>query len=120
MNKLTRKEEELMMILWEMGKGFVKDMLEKYPDPKPHYNTVSTLVRVLQDKGFIDHKQYGNTHEYFPTISKEEYRRHFIKYVIQDYFNNSYQDVVTYFVKEKDIKAEELEGIIKMMKKRKQ
>ena len=119
MNKLTRKEEELMMILWEMEKGFVKDMLEKYPDPKPHYNTVSTLVRVLQEKGFIDHRQYGNTHEYYPLISKEEYRRHFIRYVIQDYFNNSYEDVVAYFVEENKLNTEELEGIIRMMKQKK-
>lgn len=119
MNKLTRKEEELMMILWEMGKGFVKDMLEKYPEPKPHYNTVSTLVRVLQDKGFIDHRQFGNTHEYYPVVSKDEYRRHFIRYVIQDYFNNSYQDVVTYFVEEENIGKEELEGIIRMMNHKK-
>ena len=119
MNKLTRKEEELMMILWEIGKGFVKDMLEQYPEPKPHYNTVSTLVRVLQEKGFIDHRQFGNTHEYYPLVSKEEYRRHFIKYVIQDYFNNSYEDVVAYFVEEKNLKTEELEGIIRMMKQKK-
>ena len=120
MIKLTRKEEELMKILWEINKGFVKDILSRYPDPKPHYNTVSSLVRLLQDKGFIGHKEYGNTHEYFPMVSKEEYRKHFIKYVIQDYFDNSYRNVVTYFVEEKNIKPEELEGIIKLMRNKNQ
>lgn len=119
MNKLRRKEEVQMMILWEMGKGFVKDILEEYAEPKPHYNTVSTLVRVMQEKGFIDHRQFGNTHEYYPVISKEQYRRHFIRYVIQDYFNNSYEDVVAYFVEEKNLITEELEGIIRMVKHKK-
>lgn len=119
MNKLTRKEEELMQILWRMGKGFIKDILERYPDPKPHYNTVSTLVRLLQDKGFIGHREFGNTHQYYPIISKEKYRKSFIKNVIKDYFDNSYRNVVTYLVEENKIRPEELDEIIRLIKNRK-
>lgn len=120
MNKLTRKEEELMQILWDIKKGFVKDILDKYPDPKPHYNTVSSIVRLLQDKGFIGHQEYGNTHEYYPKVTREEYRKSFMKNVIRDYFDNSYKSVVAYFVKEKKIKPEELDEIIRLIKDKKQ
>ena len=73
MEKLTSKEEQAMRVLWEAGKGFVKDLLEIHPHPKPHYNTLSSLVRLLEEKGYVGHKAYGNTHEYYPLISKEEY-----------------------------------------------
>jgi len=107
-----------MQILWNLQKGFVKDILDRYPDPKPHYNTVSSIVRLLQDKGFIGHKEYGNTHEYFPRVSREEYRKSFMKNVISDYFDNSYRNVVTFFVEEKKIKPEELDKIIRLIKNR--
>ena len=116
MHKLTRKEEELMKILWKLKKAFVKEIVDLYPDPKPHYNTISSLVRLLQEKGVIGFTQYGNTYEYFPLISREEYRRLFMKQVISDYFDNSYQNAVAFFVKEKGLKAEELEEILKMIK----
>lgn len=120
MNKLTRKEEELMQILWDIKKGFVKEILDKYPDPKPHYNTVSSIVRLLQDKDFIGHQEYGNTHEYYPKVTREEYRKSFMKNVIRDYFDNSYKNVVAYFVEEKKIKPEELDEIIRLIKDKKQ
>jgi BlaI family transcriptional regulator, penicillinase repressor len=116
MKKLTRKEEEVMKILWKLEKAFVKDILEKYGDPKPHYNTISSLVRLLQDKGIIGYTQYGNTYEYYPLISKEEYRRTFMKQVVSDYFDNSYKSAVAFFVKEKGLSSEELEELIKMIK----
>jgi BlaI family transcriptional regulator, penicillinase repressor len=115
-HKLTKKEEELMKILWRLKKAFVKDIVELYPDPKPHYNTVSSLVRLLQDKGMIGFTQYGNTYEYFPLVSREEYRKLFMKQVISDYFDNSYQNAVAFFVKEKGLKPEELEDILRMIK----
>ena len=115
MKKLTRKEE-VMKILWKLEKAFVKDIIEKYDDPKPHYNTVSSLVRLLQDKGIVGYKQYGNTYQYFPLISKEEYRRSFMKQVVSDYFDNSYKSAVAFFVKEKGLSANELEELIKMIK----
>ncbi len=119
MKKLTRKEEELMKILWKLEKAFVKDMVEQYPDPKPHYNTVSSLVRLLQDKGVIGYTQYGNTYQYHPLISKEEYRGSFMKQVVTDYFDNSYKSAVAFFVKEKNLTDDEIEELIKIIKEKK-
>jgi len=119
MKKLTRKEEELMKILWRLEKAFVKDIVEKYPDPKPHYNTISSLVRLLQDKGVIGYTQYGNTYQYHPLISKEEYRRSFMNQIVTDYFDNSYKSAVAFFVKEKGLSDEEIEDLIKLIKDRK-
>ena len=116
MKKLTRKEEEVMKILWKLEKAFVKDIIEEYDDPKPHYNTVSSLVRLLQDKGIIGFKQYGNTYEYFPLVTKEEYRKTFMKQVVNDYFDNSYKSAVAFFVKEKGLSPAELEELIKLIK----
>ena len=118
MKKLTRKEEEVMKILWDLEKAFVKDIIAQYPDPKPHYNTISSLVRLLQEKGIVGYKQYGNTYEYFPLISKEDYRRPFMKQVVKDYFDNSYKNAVAFFVKEKGLSKEEMEELIKMIKEK--
>ena len=119
MKKLTRKEEEVMKILWKLEKAFVKDIVEEYDDPKPHYNTVSSLVRLLQDKGIVGFTQFGNTYEYFPLMTKEEYRGTFMKQVISDYFDNSYQNAVAFFVKEKGLTPAELEELVKMIKDQK-
>jgi predicted transcriptional regulator len=119
MKKLTRKEEEVMKILWKLEKAFVKDIIDQYDDPKPHYNTVSSLVRLLQDKGVVGFTQYGNTYQYFPLMTKEEYRRTFMKQVVSDYFDNSYKSAVAFFVKEKGLSPEELEELIKMIKDQK-
>jgi len=116
MKKLTRKEEEVMKILWKLEKAFVKDIVEEYDDPKPHYNTISSLVRLLQDKGIIGFTQYGNTYEYFPLMSKEDYRQTFMKQVVSDYFDNSYKSAVAFFVKEKGLSPAELEELIKLIK----
>lgn len=117
MKRLTRREEELMKILWEMGRGFVKDILARYPKPIPHYNTVSSLIRTLQEKKVIGFKQYGNTYEYFPLVSKEEYRSAFMKLVIRDYFDNSYKNAVSFFIQDHNMKPDELDEIIKLIKK---
>jgi len=117
MKKLTRKEEELMKILWKLKKAFVKDLIAEYPDPKPHYNTISSLVRLLQDKGLIGFRSYGNTYEYFPLLSREDYRKTFMSQVVKDYFDNSYQNAVAFFVKEKELTAEQLEELIRLIKK---
>jgi predicted transcriptional regulator len=119
MKKLTRKEEELMKILWKLEKAFVKDIVELYPNPKPHYNTISSLVRLLQDKGVIGFTQYGNTYQYFPLISKEEYRRSFMSEVVTDYFDNSYKSAVAFFVKEKGLSDEEIDELVKLIKNQK-
>ena len=88
-----------MQVLWKMEKGFVNDILEQFPEPKPAYNTVSTIVRILEKKGFIDHKAYGKTHEYFPAVSKESYTKDVMGGVMKNYFNDSLKQMVSFFCK---------------------
>jgi predicted transcriptional regulator len=118
--QLTKREEDLMKILWEAGKGFVKDLLKQHPDPKPHYNTFSTIIRGLEDKGFVAHNSYGNSHEYYPSISKEEYRKMSIKNMVVDYFGSSYKNVVSFFVKEEKINVDDLKELIKLIENKNQ
>lgn len=119
MEKLTAKEEEIMQVLWKLDRTFVKDMLPYFSDPPLHYNTVSTIVRNLEEKGFVGHKTYGNTHEYYPIISKEAYQNGFVlKRVVADYFDNSYKSLVSYFAQNEKISADELREILNMIEKR--
>lgn len=104
-----------MQILWKIGKGFVKDLLEHFDEPKPAYNTVSTIVRILQEKGFVAHKAYGRTHEYYPLISKSEYSKSHLTNFVNDYFSSSFQNMVSFFAKEKRISVREMEEIMKIM-----
>lgn len=115
MRELTRAEEQVMQVLWKIEKGFVKDILEHFNDPKPAYNTVSTIVRILQEKGFVDHKAYGRTHEYFPVVSRDEYSRSHLKTFVKDYFSNSFESMVSFFASEKGITVKEMEEIMKIM-----
>jgi len=115
MKKLTRKEEEIMKILWQIKEGFVKDIIAQFPDPKPHYNTTSSLVRLLEEKGFIGHKTYGNTHQYFPVVAKLVYRKSFIKDVVKDYFDNSYKQTVSLFIEEEKLSKQDLDELIKLI-----
>jgi BlaI family transcriptional regulator, penicillinase repressor len=115
MRELTRAEEEVMQVLWKIKKGFVKEILGHFDEPKPAYNTVSTIVRILQDKGFVSHKAYGHTHEYFPVISKDEYSRMHLKTFIKDYFSSSFGNMVSFFAREKGITIKEMEEIMKIM-----
>jgi BlaI family penicillinase repressor len=115
MRELTRAEEQVMQILWKIRKGFVKDILEHFDDPRPAYNTVSTIVRILQDKGFVNHKVYGRTHEYFPVVSKDEYSRSHLKSFVKDYFSNSFRKMVSFFASEEDLSVKEMEEIMKIM-----
>ncbi len=117
MVKLTKAEEQVMKILWEMEEGLVKDMIEKFPQPKPAYNTVSTVIRVLEKKGFVSHKAYGNTYLYFPVIPKEEYARvHFMDFM-KEYFNDSFPKMAAFFAREKNIDLSEMEDILRMTEK---
>lgn len=118
MQKLTNKEEEIMHILWKLEKAFVKDVLAEITDEKPHYNTLSTIIRNLEDKGYVGHTAYGNTHQYFPLVSKEEYRKGFMSNAIENYFNNSYKSMISFFAKEEKISAEELREILNMIEKK--
>ena len=115
MRELTRAEEQVMQVLWKLKKGFVKDILEYFEDPKPAYNTISTIVRILQDKGFVDHKAYGRTHEYYPIVSKDEYSKSHLSNFINDYFSNSFGKMVSFFAREKQISLKEMEEIMKIM-----
>ncbi|MBA7547008.1 hypothetical protein ES705_39410 [subsurface metagenome] len=106
-----------MKILWDLEKGFVKDIIEKIPDPKPAYNTVSTIVRILERKGFVSHKAYGKTHEYYPVILKDEYSKAHMKNFVNSYFSNSFEKMVSFFAREKSISLHEMEDIMKIMEK---
>ena len=109
MKELTRAEEQIMHVLWEIEKGLVKDILDRLPDPKPAYNTVSTIVRILERKGFVDHEAFGKTHQYFPRITLNEYRRGFLKSFVNRFFGNSYQEMVSFFASDRKITIQELE-----------
>jgi BlaI family penicillinase repressor len=115
--ELTKAEEQVMQILWQLKEGIVKDVLEKMPEPKPAYNTVSTVIRVLEGKGFIDHKAYGNSHVYFPIISGDDYKKFTFDKMMSNYFSNSYQSLVSFLVKEKNMSLQELEEITQLAEK---
>jgi predicted transcriptional regulator len=117
MKRLTRKEEEAMKVLWKARKGFLKELIDIHPGPKPHYNTFSSIIRVLEEKGYIGHKAYGKNHEYFPLVTKEEYRKIYMKEVVSDYFGSSYKNVVNFFINEKKLSAGDLKKIIKIIEK---
>jgi len=110
---LTRAEEEVMQILWEIEKGMVHDLLEKFSEPKPAYNTVSTIIRILEQKGFVGHKAYGRTHEYFPVISKTAYTKSSFRGFMTNYFGNSYKSLASFFTTDGKLSIRELEEIQK-------
>jgi predicted transcriptional regulator len=119
MKHLTNREEEIMEIFWEKGSMYVNDVIELLKGTKPHYNTISTIVRGLEDKGFVGHKQYGNTYLYFAVISREEFSKDSIKILVNKYFNTSYASVVSMFVEEKKITPEEIQELIRQVESRK-
>ena len=115
MKELTKAEEQVMHVLWDLSKAFVKDIIEKMPNPKPAYNTVSTIVRILETKGFIDHKAYGKTHEYFPIVSRQKYTQFYLNNMVKGYFDGSITSLVSFFAKENTLKANELEELMKKL-----
>ena len=115
MKELTKAEEQIMHILWELDEAFVKDIISKLPKPKPAYNTVSTIVRILEKKGFVAHKAYGKTHEYYPLIYKEDYTKVHMNSFVKNYFSNSFEQMVSFFAKEKSLTVNEMEEILKIM-----
>ena len=116
MKNLTKAEEQIMQVLWKIQSGFVKDILEQLPEPKPAYNTVSTIVRILEKKGFVSHKAFGKTHQYYPVVARDEYKEVYLKNFMENYFSNSYQEMVSFFAKHEDLSITELEEIMKMIK----
>lgn len=117
---LTKAEERIMKILWKINKGFINDILEYFPDPKPPYNSVSTIVRVLVKKEIVSFKKYGNTYEYFPLITKEEYRKGQMGRLLKDYYNNSLKQVVNFFSENKNLDVNEVDEVMKMLEEIKQ
>lgn len=115
MKELTKAEEQVMQILWMKEKAFVKEIIEELPDPKPAYNTVSTIVRILETKGFVDHEAFGKTHRYFPTVSKQNYTQFFMKRVVREYFDSSLREMVSFFADNQSMSAKELEEILNLI-----
>ena len=120
MQKLTNKEEEIMHILWKLKKAFVKEVMAEISEDQPHYNTLSTIVRNLEEKGFVSHNAFGNTHQYYPIVSLEDYRKRFMNTAIDNYFNSSYKNMVSFFAKEEKISAAELREILTMIENQKE
>ena len=115
MKHLTNREEEIMDIFWQKESVFVKDIIDELPEPKPHYNTISTIVRGLEEKGFVGHEQFGNTYRYFAIISREEFSKNSIKNLVGKYFDKSYSSVVSMFVEEEKISVEEIKALIRQV-----
>ena len=115
MKELTKAEEQIMQILWRIGKGYVNDVLEYFPEPKPAYNTVSTFIRILEKKGVVDYEVFGKAHRYYPLISKKEYARFTMKQMLSGYFSNSYKQMVSFFANENDLSIKEMEEIRQLM-----
>jgi len=111
MKELTRAEEEVMQVLWRLRKAFVKDVVEEFPDPKPAYNTISTIIRILEKKGFVSHQAYGKTHQYYPLVARDDYKKKFLKSFMKRYFGGSLQEMVSFFASDRDIGLEELEQL---------
>ena len=112
MKDLSPKEEEVMRYFWDNGALFVKQLVEMYPEPKPHFNTLSTYVRSLEDKGFLSHESLGTTYRYFTVITEEEYRNRTLKNVVKKYFDNSYLNVVSSLIKEENISVDEIRQLL--------
>ncbi len=119
MERLTKAEEPVMQLLWKLKKAFVKDIIEQMPAPKPPYNTVSSIIRILEEKGMVDHHTYGKTHQYFPLISKIEYSQKLFKYLMSDYLEGSYSRLMSFIVEDKALSKEEIKELKKLINKKK-
>lgn len=115
MKELTKAEEQIMQILWDLEKAYVKDVLEQLPEPKPAYNTVSTIIRILESKGVVAYEVHGKSHKYYPTITKESYRNMATERLMSNYFDNSVENMISYFVNENKLNLDDVDGILKMI-----
>ena len=116
MIKLAKREEQIMQVYWELGKAFIKEVIPHLPDPKPHYNSVATIVKILEEKGFLGHDSVGNVYRYFPIITRDDYQKHAMKDIVSQYFDNSYPRMLAFFAKEQNLTEDELKEILKMIK----
>ena len=120
MKQLTKAEEEVMQVLWKLERANVAALIKELPEPKPAYNTVSTIVRILEDKGFVDHEKVGKGHVYYPLVKKADYSNQSINKLVNGYFQGSFQSMVSFFMKKNDISLSELEEIMKRIKEEEQ
>jgi BlaI family penicillinase repressor len=119
MVKLAKREEQIMQVFWDLKKAFIRDIIPLLPEPKPHYNSVATIVKILEDKGFLEHETVGNMHCYSPIISREKYQKFALKDIVSQYFDNSYPRMLAFFAKEQNLTAKELNEIVKIIKSEK-
>ena len=115
-SQLTKAEEQVMQFLWDLEKAFLKDILELFPEPKPHTNTVSTILKVLKDKDFVDYEVFGRQHQYFPLVSKEKYSGKSMKSLVKNYFEGSYKNAVSFLVEKNEMSVEDLEILLNELK----
>lgn len=113
---LTKAEEQIMQILWDLQKGFLKDILERFPEPKPHTNTVATLLKILAEKEFVNYNLIGRQHEYYPLVSKEQYSKRSLKGLVKNYFGGSYSDAVSFLVEKNEMSIKDLEMLLNELK----
>lgn len=117
MKTLTKAEEQVMQVIWKIKEGFIRDIMDAMPAPKPHQNTVATILKILADKEFIGIKIFGRQHQYYPLISKEAYSKAFMKTLVKSYFGGSFSEAVSFMVKENTISLEDLETLLQQLKK---
>lgn len=117
--QLTKAEEQIMQVMWQLEKCTVKEIIEQLPAPKPAYNTVSTIVRILEDKNFVDHEKFGKGYKYFPIVKKDLYRNQSLHKLVDNYFGGSFKSMVSFFVKKNDVDLQELESILEEIDKKK-
>lgn len=117
MKSLTKAEEQVMQVLWKLEKAFLREIVEAMPNPKPHQNTVATLLKILSEKEFVGIEVQNRHHQYYPLVSKEDYSKKSMKQLVKGYFEGSFSNVVSFLVKENNISVEELEGLLKQIKK---
>jgi BlaI family transcriptional regulator, penicillinase repressor len=116
MKELTKAEEEIMQILWKIEKGFVKDIIEQMPAPRPAYNTVSTIVRILEKKGFVGYTAFGKSHEYYPLVAEDKYKSFFLKNFMSGYFGGSFEKLVSFFAKDNNLDVQEIDQLMRHVK----
>jgi len=119
MVKLAKREEQIMQVFWELNEAFIKEVIPHLPEPTPHYNSVATIVKILEEKGFLGHDTIGNLYQYHPIISKEEYQKHAMKDIVKQYFDNSYPRMLAFFAKEQNLSEADVKEIFKLIKSNK-
>jgi predicted transcriptional regulator len=119
MQKLGKREEQIMQIVWRLGQAFIKDIIDGLPEPKPHYNTVATMVKILKEKGFLADEKLGNTYRYAPLVTLEAYRQQDVANIKQKYFGNSFSKMLTYFAREEKLSDEEVDELVRLIQSKK-